>query len=228
MIRKIGIYIMMLAFVIIIVGIVYFNFSQPVEPSAILYKQYCDQLIKVEDSGIYEVQANVVNNSYLAVLLTSTTDTSTVAHVTASFSNNAGKEIFGESVGVLVLSNNHGLATVRLPDLGNHYAGAINISIIYEEVDREFADASNISYETSDTLPLSLTITNHNSYNVSNLNTQVVAFRNNKIIDIETFYDEQVLSQATVTKESSVFLANDDNSVPYDNLLVFALSADIG
>ena len=65
--RKVGIYVMMLAFVIIVVGIVYLNFSQPVEPSTVLYKQYCDQLVEIDDSGIYEVQANVVNNSSLIV-----------------------------------------------------------------------------------------------------------------------------------------------------------------
>ena len=227
--RKVGIYVMMLAFVIIFVGIVYLNFSQPVEPSTVLYKQYCDQLVEIDDSGIYEVQANVVNNSSLIVLLTSTTDTSTVAHVNVSFLNQEGKEILVSSNNAFVFANNYGLAIFNLPDLSDNYAGEIQITIIEETVDNDDVDISNIVYETSDSLPLTLSITNNNNYSISNLVTYLVALRNDDIINVDTFYHDSILSKETVRDESSTFIEyEDDDFLPYDNLLAFTSSANIG
>ena len=229
MIRNVGIGILFLAFIAIISGLVYMNLFQPIEPSSILYKQYCDDLIVIDNNTDLSVQANVVDNTNLDILLTSSSDTSSVAHINVSFLNQDGKEVVASSNSAFVFANNYGLAIFNLPDLSDNYAGEIQITIIEESVDSDDIDISNIIYETSDSLPLTLSITNNNNYSVFNLVTYLVALRNGDIINVDTFFHDSILSNETVMDESSTFLEyEDDDSIPYDNLLVFPSSANIG
>ena len=69
MTKNVVLNIIMVAFFIIVIGLVYLNFFIEVDSSNIVYKQYCDDLIDINDNAMFKTEANFVDKDTLAVLV---------------------------------------------------------------------------------------------------------------------------------------------------------------
>lgn len=216
------------AFIIIVIGLVYLNFFVEVESSNIVYKQYCDDLIEINENPMFKVKANFIDKNTLVVLVQSQEDSTMTFYVNAIFYDQKGKVVSTETSSVTAFPNSYGVSSISVPGLtDNQNPGKVEIQLAGQQID-DTTGVPDISYEANDSYPLKLTITNNTASNISQLGTQVVALRSGRIIGIDVFYYESLASGATVSDESYAFGTSEDDSKVYDDLLIFTTSANIG
>lgn len=222
--------IIMGAFFIIVIGLVYLNFFVEVDSSNIVYKQYCDDLIDINDNAMFKTKANFINKDTLAVLVQSQEDFPLSLYVNVNFYDKSGKVVSTETSSITTFPNNYGVASISVPALDeNQNPGNIVIQLAGHEIDNDVVDVSNISYESNDSYPLVVKTTNNTTSNIFQLGTQVVALRKGRIVGVDVFYHDSLAGGASVSDESYAFGTNDDEPKPtYDDLLIFTTAANIG
>ena len=221
--------IIMVAFFIIVIGLVYLNFFVEVDSSNIVYKQFCDGLIDINDNAMFKTEANFIDKDTLAVLVHSQEDFALSLYINAIFYDQSGKVVSTETSSISTFPNNYGVASISVPALEeNQNPGNIVIQLAGQKIDG-MSNAPEISYESNDSYPLVVKTTNNTTSNISQLGTQVVALRKGRIVGVDVFYHDSLAGGASVSDESYAFGTNDDEPKPtYDDLLIFTTSANIG
>jgi hypothetical protein len=226
--KNIVLNIIMGAFFIIVIGLVYLNFFVEVDSSDIVYKQYCDDLIDINDNVMFETEANFIDKDTLAVLVHSQEDFALSLYINAIFYDQNGKVVSTETSTLTTFPNNYGVTSISVPDLEeNQNPGKIEIQLAGQKID-DMSNPPDISYEANDSYPLTITITNNSASDVSQLVVQAVGLRKGRIVGMDVFYQENLASGASVSEESYAFGTSDDDPLPYDDLLIFTSSANIG
>lgn len=222
--------IIMFSFLVIIIVLVYLNFFEKVEDSNVTYKQYCDELIEINDNVMFDIDANFIDKNTLAILARSQEDVSMTAYVNVSFFDENGKEVGTQAANLFTFPENYGITSIQVPKLDEKNAGKVKIQIAGLAVSNDnIADVSKISYETNGSAPLTLTITNQGNQEISNFGTEIVAFRDKKIIGFASTFRDSLSVGEEVTEEVYAFISNNgEDSLQYDDLLIFTTSANIG
>ena len=217
------------AFVVIVIGLVYLNFFVEVESSNIVYKQYCDDLIDIHDNVMFETKANFIDQDTLVVLLQSQEDSDIALYVNAIFYDQNGKVVSIETSSLSTFPNSYGVASISVPELEeNQNPGKIEVQLAGQRID-SMENNLDIYYESDDTYPLTIKATNNSASNISQLGIQAVALREGRIVGVDSFYHESLASGASVSDESYVFWTNEEEPKPnFDDLLIFTTSANIG
>ena len=228
--KNVVINIIMFSFLVIIIGLIYLNFFEKVEASNVTYKQYCDELIEINDNVMFDIDANFIDKNTLAILAHSQENTSMTAYVNVSFFDESGKEVGTQTASLFTFPDSYGIASIQVPKLDGKNAGKVEIQIAGLTVsDGNIADVSKISYETSGSVPLTLIITNQGAQAVSGFGTEIVAFRDKKIIGFASVFRGSLSVGEEATEEIYVFISNNgEDALQYDDLLIFTSSANIG
>ena len=118
-----------------------------------LYKSYDDHFIKVRNDTSFSYQVNLVHDEYLAILVTSTTTKGSNIKADVTFYNSDNKEIFADEMTNFMSSEGQTVFTFSIPDLGNDYAGKIDIHLseLEENID-DMVDFGGINYQESHSL----------------------------------------------------------------------------
>ena len=136
--KNIVLNIIMGAFFIIVIGLVYLNFFVEVESSNIVYKQYCDDLIDIHDNVMFETKANFIDQDTLVVLLQSQEDSDIALYVNAIFYDQNGKVVSIETSSLSTFPNSYGVASISVPELEeNQNPGKIEVQLNGRDVDEE-------------------------------------------------------------------------------------------
>lgn len=205
----------------------------------IKYTDYMDQLIKVsETSGIHSI-ANIVDDDYLAVLVSSDTQGTRTVSANVTFYNDQNKKVFSDETTSVMMDEGQLFFVFNLPDLAeDEYAGAIDLKLTEgeEEGFDSLADVSKITYqETHNVNELQSTMfnvvgVNGNEYNVSGLFTNIVAVKSNKIVAYNSFSSDNILAGATFNSTVEippVLSGNDSQPIDFDDIYIFATDAHI-
>lgn len=223
MIRDVTKDILIFALFLIIIGLVYYNVFSTHESNNIKYKYYSDDLITVDNDSLFEFHVNIVDNNYVAVLVSSDLTVSSIVSVSTVFYDEDGNQLVANKVSSLVFANSYGILTFPLPDLNDKYAGNIEINITGQETGNTESDDSNIKYQKTANDPFTIEVTNADSNSVSELEFSVVALKDKKIVLHETYFQESIMPYSTFSVSSDA-LTNMNGE--YDELLIFTTSMD--
>ena len=175
------------------------------------YKYYDDELIEINNKTEFEVKANVLYNTTLAVLVKSNEDKTYNGSVDIKAYDESGKQIISDNIEQLVLENNSNIFMFRLPDLDKkQYAGKIKISINKENVSYENKmDVDKVKYSLTknanddNSLTVDVNFTNNNIENLSLLDGYIVAFKDNDIVGVQYFNNENIEAGSSASAKAT-------------------------
>ena len=198
----------------------------------IRYTSYDDKLIRVDAPSDLKVQANIYEEQYIAMLVSTTSSETMMLYANVDFQDSNGSVISTQRDNTILLHDGKTILLFKIPGLAGRDAGNINISVTSEEVTNEVSlDPNKITYqeshEISENSDIHFTITgyNQNDSNVYDLIGNVVGLKDGKIVAYASFLQEEVGPQVSFTANVA-FLSTLNNkaeivSVDYDELLIF-------
>lgn len=198
----------------------------------IRYTSYDDKLIQIKAPSDLKVQANIYEEQYIAMLVSTTSSETMMLYANVDFQDSNGSVISTQQNNTILLHDGKTILLFDIPGLAGRDAGNINISVTSEAVVNEVSlDSNKITYqethEISENNDINFRITgyNQNDSNVYDLIGNVVGLKDGKIVAYASFLQEEVGPQTSFTSNVD-FLATLNNkaeivSVDYDELLIF-------
>lgn len=202
-----------------------------------LYKSYDNHFIKVRNDTSFSYQANLVHDEYLAILVTSTTTKGSNIKADVTFYNSDNKEVFADEMTNFMSSEGQTVFTFSIPDLGNDYAGKIDIHLseLEENID-DMVDFGGVNYQESHSLDenhntvFSIEGINETEYYFRNIIGNVVALRDGNIVCVDSFVVSDVAVGATFSTVAH-FPADFSNgqlqAMKFDEVLIFSTYVDV-
>lgn len=199
----------------------------------IIYNSYDDDLIKINNSTEYKAIANILNKSTLAIYLEKNTSDKLVTKLSVTFKDSDGNEVSHEEYNLVYTNKN--AVVINIPDLEDKYAGDIIVDLTTEEATYEQVDTSKLTYNVNktedDNKNVTLNIAWHNGTDttIKNVYGNVVLFKNNKIVDVQTFFQENIAINAdfnTTVSINSVLKNNEIVAKEYDDMQIFIVDAN--
>ena len=198
------------------------------------YKYYDDELIEINNKTKFEVKANILYNTTLAVLVKSNEKKPCIASVVVKMYNESGKQVLKDDFSDILFNDNSNVFTFALPVLDKEeYAGKIEVEVNKENISySSTVDIDKVKYSINkkenedNSLAVDVNFTNNNTENLSLLSGYIVAFKDNDIVDIQYFSHENVLVGSTVTSNVT-FISNAGlESFDYDKIDVYITHID--
>lgn len=200
----------------------------------IKYGQYVDSLIKVNNQTDMKAQVNIVNDNYLAILVSSKLDRAVRVDADVKFFDEDGKEIAVEkemdTYFFAVLDQNKYTLSLPLPDLNGKYAGNIEVKLTQQEFDNFdfYILPSEITFEethvvnSDNTTTITVHATNHGVSNIPTFEAQVVALKDGKVVATNYFSKENFESNSTFTSDVILPFSDNGKALNYDELLIYS------
>ena len=193
------------------------------------YKYYDDKLIEINNKTEFEVKANILYNTTLAVLVKSNEDKTYNGSVDIKAYDELGKQIISDNVKQLVLENNSNVFMFRLPDLDkDQYAGKIKISINKEDVSyKNKMDVGKIKYSLTkkanddNSLTVDVNFNNKKKKKLSLLDGYIVAFKDNDIVGVQYFNNENIVDDSNVSAKATFVAGTGYKPFEYDKIEVY-------
>ena len=197
-----------------------------------IYTSYDDNLIQIDNSSDLEVQANIFEERYIAMLISSNSSNTLMLNANVVFQDSRGNEISNQKNNTILLHKGRTVLLFEIPSLDGKNAGNIQVSVRGEAVSNEAPiDPNKITYhethEVDDNGVTTFHITgqNQNDSSVYELIGNVVGMKNGKIVAYASFAQEEVAAQDSFTANVKFLstLNNKAEIVPmeYDELLMF-------
>lgn len=192
------------------------------------YKYFNDDLISINNESFLKVKANILDNRRLIILLTSDEKVSASGSLNIEIYNSENKKINENKSDYFVARNSGSVVEINLPDLGDNYAGTVKINVGKEnEIDDEnISGASELKYEVEKNISndnmtnLTIHFTN-NKENLKYFSGVVVAFKDDNIVDFNTFYQKNVTANNDFTVNTTLassITSTGTKALDYDEL----------
>lgn len=214
--------------VVIIVLILYMILNKK---TIIKYKNFDDELIQINNKSTLKATSNLINNNRLIIFLKTDKDVSCTGKVNVEFYNNENKKIYENNPEYFVSRNSGAIIETPLPNLKDNYAGTIKITVEKEDIvdDQSILKPSELTYTMTKTIDenkytnITLNFINKNNTSLEYFSGTIVAFKNNKIVDFNNFYQDKLInSNFTInTNLSNEVDANGVKELEYDKIEVY-------
>ena len=236
--KKNTVYFIIIGVMFLIVGCLSFfvmtEFRKKSVSADIKYSQFVDSLIKVDNRTDMKVQINIVDDSYLAIYVSSDLDRAVRVDADVRFFDDEDNEIVVEKASdtyfFAVLDQNKYTLSLPLPDLNGKHAGNIDVKLTQQGFDNFdfYVLPSEVMFEEShvvnadNTTTITVHATNHGTSNIPTYEAQVVAMKNGKIVATNYFSKENFGPKTTFTSEVDLPISNDGEALSYDELLIYS------
>lgn len=189
-----------LVLVLIIILIVNMNTKE------IKYKYFNDDLIEIDSSKSFEVQANILSDNSLAVLISSDNSDNLECVLSVEAEDEKGKSVLDEERNYIMLGKSKNIAVFNLPGLGSENAGKIKIKVNevktnYEEKIDAKKITHKVSYKDGENQMIDVTINfiNGNDTKITDFAGYLIAYKDDKIVGLNSFSAENIEPHATFT-----------------------------
>lgn len=216
-----------IACLIIIICLILILISLVLIKGKIKYKYYDDDLISVNNSTDLKVQANILDNNTLILLLTSNNAKTSNINVDVDFNNEEGKKLDTQTATQQIYAKNSSIFIFQIPHLKkDEYAGNISVNIQKDEDDTSKIDISKIKCSVDDktdetnVLSVNAKCTN-NDESISYLGGDFVVFNGDDIVGVSSFSKDNVQKEETFEVNSTFVSTNGTEKLDYDKIKVF-------
>lgn len=182
------------------------------------YKYFDDDLIKIDNNTSTQVQANIINNEELVVLLTSKKNVS--GNIKVKMYDSEDKQVFSQKYEYSISKNGGTIKGFKLPNLDDKYAGNILVTI-NKEKENDNQDLSYITYTLgkvtteNQITKVNLNFNSKNSFKY--LTSTVIAYKNKKIVAYGINGKESILANDNFDLEVKLY----PNDIEYDDIKVY-------
>lgn len=237
--KKKKIYIIVIVLLSILLVVVSLLFIlEKIRGPEIKYKNYQSDMIQVKGIDDVETMASVVDDT-VVLLLSSDLDNASEVIAVSTFNNNQGEQIASDEQNGVISGKGKLLLIFNIPNISeDDYAGTIDIQLSAEDAGYDgIADTSKITIEETheideetNNVVVSAVGTNGNDYGIFGVITDIVAIKDGKIVDYNSFYTDSVAPGGTF--DSTFQFAASVSSgqlVPleFDELDIFVSYADM-
>ena len=191
--------IVILALILIIMGLCGCLFMGGTQKKDVVYKDYHDDLIKVENSIHAEVLANVIRHKeYLGVYINSKEMTSRNLKLTLHVVDNHEKMIYEETLQIVVPKEGKAALTFPLPQLENEEVKELLLKVDSKEEVTIAKDLEQFTFQIDEqvdelqNVDIRAEVLYQGEQNVSLVQGAIVILNHNKIVDLIDFIHGQV------------------------------------
>ena len=236
--KKNNIYIIIIVVLAILLMVVSLLFIlEKIREPEIKYKNYQSDMIQVGKVDGMHTMSNVVDDT-VVLLLSSELDIANEITAVSTFNNDQGEKIASVEQNGIISGKGKLFLVFNIPNISeDEYAGIVDIQLSAKAVGYDgIADTSKITFdeaykvdEKTNNVVVSAVGTNGNDYGIFGVITNVVALKDGKIVDYNSFYTESVAPGETFDSTFQ-FAVNVSSGqlVPleFDELDVFVSYAD--
>lgn len=203
----------------------------------IKYRHYEDSLIEKIASSDFDIITNTINNySNIAILLTSKIDEQIIAEVKINMTDDSNNSVKNITRNILLNNKASAIVIENIPELTSQYAGKIQIEV--NKVDNVNVDSINFdqfTYNLNEAIiennitQITIDWNNNSKDTVKTFGGNIVAIKDNKIVDIASFYAENILSGANFKTTSNLkpkYTSEKTTVLEYDELKVCIQAAE--
>lgn len=186
----------------------------------IKYKYYNDNLLTINNNSSFEVTANIVDYRSVAIILDSNEDKSLTGTINIKAYDDEGNEILNEENKHVIFPGCKAVSIINLPNLEEKNAGKIEIKVTENEdsYENQF-DITKIKTQTNYTVDenkivnVNLKLTNNAAEKINNIFGYIVAYKDDKIVAINSFNSNNIEPNTTYDTTVSLSATNISNEV---------------
>lgn len=181
------------------------------------YKYYDDNLISIKNNTNFKVKANIIDNN-LVILSLSNNKKSLIEKITLKAYDDNGKQLITKNESKLILDGS--IVLFELPNLDDAYAGELEVTIDKEDSSANVKVEKGVKATLNDNV-VDVDINVKTDNNLQFLSGDVVAIRNNKVVGLTSFIQNDVIANSEVNINTDFIISSEK----YDDIYVFISSA---